>query len=263
MSGSSLAIAFDELRKQVGVYLGYGSGPWEQCTIDEIERDLQSGMRMFYFPALMPGERKSHEWTFLRPVGSFATADGQGDYALPEDFGGLVGNLTIQDDDAAYWPIQYTGEGRIRNLRQNHLDVLTATGRPTLAAVRPKDHSGIEQQQFEVMLWPTPIAQHTIQFRYNVLPQALTSLQKYPYGGAAYSETVLLACLAAAERRQNDTVGMYHEQFQMSLHAAICRDRATMTEDNLGYNGDWSEGVPLSRRPTLQEVTYNGTLYTQ
>lgn len=263
MTGSTLALTFDDLRKQVGVYLGYGDSPsrWQQCQTEEVRRDLDSGLRAFYFPALMPGDRKSHEWSFLRPTGSFITADGIGDYDLPEDFGGLIGSLTLQDDDSAYFNITLTGEGRIRALRQNNLQTLTASGRPELAAVRPKDHDGLTQQLFEVLLWPTPITTNTIQFRYNVLPSALTSTLKHPYGGAAYSETVLLACLAAAERRQNDNIGMYNQQFMQALQASIARDRSTMAEDNFGYNGDWSEGVSMPRRPYLQQVTYNGSLY--
>ena len=262
MTSSSLAITFDDLRRQIGVYLGYGNNPskWgNRC--DEVERDLQSGIRDFYFPAVIPGERTVHEWSFLRPVGSIVTAANVPDYVLPDDFGSIVGSLTVEDDDAAWFDIPLTGEGRIRSFRQNSTNSLNAAARPQLAAVRPLDHDGTTEQRFELMLWPTPISENRVQFRYNVIPRALSASRKYPYGGASHSETILAACLAAAERRQNDTIGICHQQFMTRLQASIARDRSTMAADNLGYNGDWSETGPMCRRPYLQPVTYNDVLY--
>lgn len=263
MSDSSLALSFDDLRSAVGRELGFGSSASGWCESDAllIDRDVASGLRTFYFPPVLPGETKMHEWSFFRPIGSVVTAAGVGDYDLPDDYGGLCGELSFSDADGAMRPIILTGEGRIRTLRQREDAGVAIIGYPEFAAVRPKAHDGTEHQRWQIQFWPEPSASYTVMLPYNVIPAGLTAAQKFPYGGAQHSETLLAACLAAMERRDKGTEGVHHAAFYRLLQSSISLDRSAFGPAILGYNADRSQPTTFGSRRVLQPVTYNGVVY--
>lgn len=328
MAESTLSITFDDLQKEVAFYLGLSrdSTKWSASELESINSCIKSGLRQFYCPDPLPGERIAHDWSFLRPIASFvvwssleatstntvtgATADGgsnttltatlptfvpsmvgsaitltgvsgewtilsytsstvvkvsgavpsmstprtfsmtaSGDYPLPDDFGGIDSPITVLTPELG-GPIPVGGEASIRASRQYQ----TVTGKPTNAAVVPDLNDGTGQR-FTLMLFPTPEVNYTLQFRYRVLPDALTT-GKYAYGGSAHAETVLESCLAVAEKRMNDTLGIHRTEFANRLRASVSRDRLSAPH-NLGYNGDNSDEMPI---PVLN-VTFNGVQY--
>lgn len=198
-----------------------------------------------------------------------------GDYQLPDDFGSICGPFTYTGT-TAYAPIPVVSEAQIRRMRQGS----DTTGFPKYAAIRPKkppastgvalfdppahdpSHPTIRVpfgQRFEVMVWPTPDQLYELEYRYNILPNALTTdaFNEYPAGGAAHSETILASCLAAAERRIEGTKGQRWEEFMGLLAGSIARDRVANVPEYLGRNLS-EEGVGYQRYSRAPAVTYNG-----
>jgi hypothetical protein len=74
---SVLTVTYSILRREVGRFLGYGRDPtaWTGGSDEavDVEDILRSGVRRVLTPPPLPGEKKAHEWSFLRPVATFAT----------------------------------------------------------------------------------------------------------------------------------------------------------------------------------------------
>lgn len=70
MSESTLALAFDDLRQEIGQFLGYGRtiAAWAAAQSALIEALLHSGVRRFYWPPPLPGQAIAHEWSFIKPT---------------------------------------------------------------------------------------------------------------------------------------------------------------------------------------------------
>jgi hypothetical protein len=69
MAESTASLGYDDLRKEIGAYLGFGrtTASWSTGQADTIASCLQSGLRQFYTPPVLQGEMYAHEWSFLRP----------------------------------------------------------------------------------------------------------------------------------------------------------------------------------------------------
>jgi len=237
MAESTLSLDYHKLREAVGHYLGYGpdSDSWSDAQVREIARCLDAGYRMFLYPPPLPNAAGGHEWSFLKPVRTLVTADGDGTYDLPDDFGGLVGDLTVTGEDSGYWPVKVTGESTIRAYRSGSPD---REGRPECAAVRPKAATGSLGQRFELLVWPTPDAAYTLEYAHVALPGALSADRPHPYGGAAHAETLKAACRAAAEQMLDDQQGPQFSAFMQALATSVAVDGRRNRAETLGYNGD-------------------------
>lgn len=193
------------------------------------------------------------------------TITSTGDYDLPDDFGGIEGKITF-DQDEAYRSLPIVGEGSIRALRQNNV----SAREPDRAAIRPKAYavSASEGQRFELMLWPVPDQVYNLTYRYNAIPNKISATNEYPLGGMIHGETILESCLAMAEHTMDDQQGIHAARFQELMAASIAFDRQAMTPEFFGYNGDNSEkydrmGARDRRayRVSFGDVTYNNVQY--
>jgi hypothetical protein len=165
-----------------------------------------------------------------------------GDYTLPDDYGSIDGNLVYARSEYKA-DVMVVGESKIRHLRANDY----RTGWPVFAAVRPKSSTGAGGQRFEIQFWPIPDAVYVLSYRKLAIPNMLTDQYPYPIGGALHGETILAACLAAAEQQENDTRGVKWESFLEKLRTSIQVDLKQNKIEHFGYNGDGSDGVEESR----------------
>ena len=261
MAESSLSLGFPELRTAIGFFLGYGrsSGSWSADAILEIAEVLNAGLRQFYFPPPV-GNETPHEWSFLRPTTTMDTAADDGDYDMPDNFGGLDGDMYFDTAENISGPIEIIGEHQIRKMRESGGG--TQSGIPRYGAIRPKAGTGTTGQRQELILHPRPAGIYTLHYRYKVLADAITSGAPYPLGGMAHAETLLASCLAAAENKLDDEKGVKWDYFMERLAASVSHDRKAMPPEKLGYNGDASDGEsspwPYSSN---QRVTLNGATY--
>ena len=262
MAESTLALSYPDLREKVGFYQGYGRDTtlWTTPQSDDVEDLLDSGYRQVLTPPLLQGQIRPHTWRFLRPTSQIVTVADKDDYDLPDDFAQMDGNL-IYVSNTTRGRVTITSESAIRLNRSSDA---TSSGVPYLAATRPKRSDAASGQRFEIMFWPTPDAAYTLQYRYAVQVNRLTTNNPWPLGGAQMAELLLESCLAIAEHRMDDSVTGHHQaRFKELLAAAIDREARATAAETVGYNGD--PGARVAWSPAGQHgwspVTYEGVLY--
>ncbi len=263
---SSLSVKYSDLVAETGLFLGYGRGAdfgdtaWSTSQTANVESCVRSGVRQFYFPPPLDGT--TYDWSFLKPTLTLDFLQGNQTVALPDDFGGLEGQITLSTaDDSVSWPVDVTNEGKVR---QYYTLAPNETGRPLRAAIQPLKGTGTARSsRSQLYLFPEADDDYVIRFQYYILPDCLDGSRPYAYGGAAHAETILESCLAIAEQRLDDTSSVHSEKFMERLAASIGLDRRNRPQ-TLGYNGDRSDGYLDSRyRRGLYEsrVTFDGTQY--
>lgn len=269
MAESTLSVALTDLQQEVGFFLGYGRGAaasepaWSALQQSSIDSCVKSGLRNFYYPGPVPGVAEAgYEWSFLRPTATLALAAAASTVTLPDDFGGLEGEVyLVSTGSTAAWPVKQVNDGMLLN-QYNLLP--TMTGKPQMLAVRwTKGTGSTAGQRAEFYVWPKADADYTLTFDYYILPDALTTGAPYAYGSAIHAETVLESCLAVAEARMDDVQTNHADRFRERLAASIIHDRRSKPQ-SLGYNRDLSDGrTGLSRRWLHEQggVTVDGVQY--
>ena len=187
----------------------------------------------------------------------------QDDYDLPDDFGNVLGVMTYAQADNALQPVEFVGEGRMRELRQRDYNLSYSSNDPFYAAIRTKGRSStVEGTRYEIMFWPDVTSDATLTYRYRVLPDKPISSSDMVHGISQHSETILYSCLSEAERRMDGERGAMWQTFQEFLITSVTRDRQDNKSDIYGYNADSSDSRELygPRRMTLfsSGVTYKG-----
>lgn len=168
------------------------------------------------------------------------------DYLLPDDFAGLAGLLYFVRDDTSTCPIQVVNEARILQLRQSNWYENTSET-PKIAAITPQPGDGINQQRYQLQLWPRPDEAYTLRFNYYARQPPMRNDESVPLGGSEHAETIRLSCLAAAEAYLDDEPGgRYWGMFLEQLRASVDYDRRVTSPRNLGYNDDRSAGSGMS-----------------
>ncbi len=267
---STLSLTLTDLLQDIGFFLGYGRGTgtifdpvWTHQQETNIGVCMKSGLRQFYFPKPLEGEAASYDWSFLRPVASLPFIQSAQTVPLPDDFGGLDGQITIAATTTALmpWPLTVVGEGM---LRQYYAVSPSRTGRPLAVALSPIKSAG--PQRWQLNVYPAADQDYTLQVAYYLNPDSLTQGAPYPLGGLQHAETIREACLAAAETFMDDASTVHRMMFQERLAASVNSDRKTKPQ-TLGYNRDRSDlaAVNLGRDGThwlgYGGITFNGTQY--
>ncbi len=265
MAESTLSLQLSDLAAAVGFYLGYNRTPaswsgWQAASpyvasgpdtqLADILITINVGMRMFYFHKPLPsGEGQDvmlqplqppHRWSFLCPERTLTTVIGQTDYPLPDDFKAFLGDMVYSAvNSGAFATVGKTSSGDVRMWT-----ALASSGRapPSRFAEVPRQTDGAQGQRFNVVFFPVPDAAYTLTYRSEINPPALSAQNPYPYGGSAHGETILEACLAAAENRlmdvsAQDPSAVHLEAFQRLLQASIAQDTRDHWSDLAGYDG--------------------------
>ncbi len=189
-------------------------------------------------------------------VGETLTVTANGQYDLPDDFQSLDGQLTFARNEG-YRGIKNTSATRILTLRMQGL----ATGKPNYAGVRPKPFEANTGQRFELLLQPIPDSVYSLSYPYTVQPEALLDTTSYPRGGMVHAQTILAACLAAAERHNDQAPGVWAQTFQTNLAASIRADLDTLP-DTLGFSAEGGvDHDDVGRHgDSSNPFTYNGAI---
>jgi len=266
-AASDLGITKAYLKRLVGRQLGYGPHPavWSHKQGEEVKLALETGLRKFYAPQVLPGEKYSHEWSFLRPTASLFSNSNTYIYDLPPGFVSIDGPLTLAPAAGyMYPPIEVVGEHQIRV----RLQASEAAGRPRLAAVRLKPIDPAGGTHWEILLWPPPDNTYQLTYRYNVNPAMIPDEANLPYGGQQHAQTIIEACLAAAEEQGETIEGAHGQLFVQALIASVSLDRRTGSPEKLGYNRDASDRPLAPYVPFVNWhdcdtnlVSYNDQLY--
>lgn len=213
----ALTVDYDEITRAIARRLGYPMSGWSTDETTSITDALRCGLRWFYFPT---GEN-THEWTFIRKSLTINLVSGTNWYTLPMDFervSSAIGSSVNKH------PLVYTNESSIR------LRILNSSksGNPEYCAVRNAEIAG--ETRYEIGVYPTPDAASTLQLWYVHNPGIITAVNTKPAGGVTHAETILAACLAAAEAQQNPETltgegGIHMQIFQNYLASSIATDK--------------------------------------
>jgi hypothetical protein len=257
MAESGLSLNRTQLREAVGTFLDLGFEVADYSTdhLLLIDRAIDDGLRSFYEPEPLPGERTPHIWSFTKPIGELMTVGGQSDYDLPDDFGGMEDRFYLVGDDMSSVPLLMTNMARM--LARREVDD-SSSGPPQMTALNSIPSTGETPTRWSVSIWPVPSGEYTLKFPYRSNPYALSATAPYPLGGQPHAETLKESCLAAAERNVNDELGIHNDTFRRRLAASVALDRRLFGTKNYGYNGDRKRYRPLRHPDTNHVVTING-----
>jgi len=166
-------------------------------------------------------------------TGDTYAVDNMEDYDLPDGFGKFISPMTFAPGSNCE-SLEYTMEGRIRTLRDTQ-----DSGAPYLAAVRQRTFDAATAgTRWELMLYPRPDTTYTLTAQCSILPDMLTSVALYPYGGPIFASAIKAACLMVVESDVNLVVnGQMSMLFQERLKAALDADLMG-GPDVFGYNGN-------------------------
>lgn len=258
MDETTLQIAFEELRQEVGSYLGYGRGEaggeriWTESQRKRIMALLKEGQSSFYYG----GEN----WSFLRPTVTLTLADDANAIALPADFGGPEGPISFSPTSGSGWTTLELGSAAaVIKAEMDSPDVAGPPLRACLEAIRgvSKIHGG----RMQIHVFPTADQDYSARLQYYLNPLAVSGERPFGYAGVQHHHTILQACKAAAERGNRIKDGPEQAEFMNKLKASVMMDSRNKTA-NWGYNTDGSyydRDVPYRRNPFRGvTVTING-----
>lgn len=224
MAESTLSVQYSDLTREVARFMGWNrdSASWTSDQTTDFGDILKRGLLQFYYPPTDANEPR-HEWSFLRVGGSLSLVAADYDYDLPDNFSGVIVDDSVTfSSGSTLSRLEKVDESTLRTMRASQ----PASGDPTSYCVRTKTHDPTVGLRYEMLMYPTPDRALTLEYRYVVAPDVLTSTNKYPYGGAIHSQTILLSVLAEAERiMDDDAQGENRKQFLAQLAASIRLDR--------------------------------------
>lgn len=263
----TLNVPMLKFKQIVGRHLGFGRGDqaggraWDDRQKADIDDVLDSALRQFYDPPPLGPGQAPHKWSFLRPRATLTLASGESELDLPQDFGGVEGQLSVSADEGGTWrPVDVANEPSVRQMLARFPD---ATGWPLTAAVAPQRITVAgASPRAKLVVYPQADQDYTVGLQYYLIPEALTAAFPYAYGGAQHAETLIESCLAIAEQRVDDAAGLHTEKFMERLAASVGADRQKKAQ-RLGANLDRSDdlyyGYGPRRHGDRVTTTFDGT----
>ncbi len=269
MAEPTLNLKLTDLESAIGEFLGYGLGAanggpaWTTDQQSKITRMRNSGERQFYHPAI---DGVIYVWSFLRPFARLTLPAGVNTLPMPDDFGGIEGEITATNLGSLLWETV----PQIADVRPLYARNPTLTGRPRMCDVEPiKGSTPAASTRHQLYVWPSPDQDYQLQLQYYVNPNAMNGVLPYALGGPQHAETLQAACIAAAELYLDDAPGPRAAYFQERLMASVNMDKK-LRPQLLGYNRDRSDMVeiqPYGAYPArgwnqpFVEITYYGVGY--
>jgi len=79
MAESTLTSTYADIQQIAGLEMGWGRNPSLWTTTNETDFGIacKEGYRQFLYPVALPGENKSHNWSFLYPMGQLMLTAGR------------------------------------------------------------------------------------------------------------------------------------------------------------------------------------------
>lgn len=236
---SSLADTYRDVIGSLGFEAGWGRGPdnddkpWDANKQKTLKHVMKSGLRQFY---------QAHDWSFLSPRVRLTLPSGATELKMPFDFGGIL-------EPHIHLISSSGGEGGIikvtDDVRRRHALNSSATGRPCYVEIEPLANATKGTgQRWQLIFYPEPSADYTIEFYQSISGQLLTAELPYALGGPEHSETILASCLSVWENRIDRIApgpnAARFIDYREKLATSIKNDRKKRPQ-SLGYNGDRSD----------------------
>lgn len=263
VGSSDTTITKDYLKKLIGDLLGYGPNPlsWSSPQAAKVDIVLAAGLRKFYNPQVLPGEKYNWDWSFLKPTKLLNLLSSVDKYDLPEDFCMLRGDKIVYmpGQSVIYPPITIVPERMV----VEHQSSDSGTALPRIACYRPKDTPSGAGTSYELLVYPKPDQNYQVSVPYAINPALLADDTHLPYGGPVHAQTIIEACLCAGEEAIGQR-GVHADAYLTCLRASVSQDRKLSSPESLGFNreqpdrsvtfGSWHDC-------DANIVTYNGLSY--
>lgn len=236
---TSLTVNKAYLKRLIGEAMGYGPHPgiWDQTQGQKVKLALETGLRKFYSPPVLPGEKYGWEWSFLAPTSQMTMVPGKYEYDLPADFCNLEQPFVYQPNTTVmYPPIRIVSERQVMAFLQRTV----AASMSTICCIRPKQLDQSAGTRYEVLFWPVPDQAYGLTYTYQIYPSMLGAEVALPFGGQASAQTIIEACLAAVEEIKGER-GLHSELFMEHMRTSVSHDRKVNTPQTLGRNHDRSD----------------------
>jgi len=258
MAESTLSITRLEIETAVRRYLAYAdTGALETDQDNAVTAVIRAGEGMFYKGTRLPNEQTVHRWSFLTAMYTFSFVASDYAYDCPDDWGGFASSTPVAHNNDWGPSVRVIPADRLLELQEYNEGLTEAI--PQYVAQRNKSRSQAAGQRFELLVFPTPSESVGVDIFYFSNPSAIPDDANYPLGGQPHALTLLQACLAAAELRENDGAeGVQFREFLRLMVDSVAFDRATTTPSFFGQNLDRSVSCSLVRRHRGRGVTYEG-----
>ena len=218
---------YDLVKTEIARLIGTPELNWDDNTSADVESAIRKGIEAVVHNAV------SHQWSWMRPTYRLKTAEGQRRYTLPSDFEQFIGDIYFDGQEYGHSSITQLPSGRLDQVFGEY----ESNGVPTNYALEVPAHDGMTEQQYQLVLHPTPDGEYSLVGPYQVGPiRSLSSTRPWFPGGPEQKELFIASCLAATEAKFLDMKGEKYETFQMLLTAAIGRDYRKAPR-NLGQLG--------------------------
>lgn len=229
---------------------------WSNDQEQEANLAIDTGLRNFYNPVQVLGRASVHEWSFLAPTETMVTVANQITVDMPPGFAMLDGPMFYRPSTTAMGPaVQEVSEQHILG----QLAQVERTGQPTEVACRVKSPDA-QGTRYELLFWPIPDDAYEISFKYRASPALLQADEDYPLGGAIHAQTIIEACMAAAEELRG-VKGLHGKLFRERLAASVARDQQAASPETLGYGYDRSDRPMDPYGLTFHDCSYNTVTY--
>ena len=231
----------------VGRFLRFGAHPkaWKHNQRAEVDDLIRTGLREFYNPQPLPKPNqrpRSHTWSFLSPQYILTLEAEKYTYLMPADFGSPRGEISYAPNTGQCYPkIMRTNVERVQDMLQYSTDAGYA---PTCAAFRPVIVANGLGTRWEMLLAPPPPGGDQLVIPYNINPYDMVQDESLPLGGQPHAQTLIEACLAAAEAAHPDLGNVHTQKFQARLYTSISYDEQAQTASTVGFSLDRSMGIP-------------------
>ena len=215
---------YEEVSRTIARRLGYPLSTTDQSAQEKqsIADCIRCGLRWFYFPT---GEL-THAWSFLRRYLEIPIVAQLVWYELPRDFAGFAGAPALSNSQS---PLAITDESGIR-LRTNKGQESVAPKYTAVRTAEIRGNTGYHLGIFPAATATDVNAQAVIQVWYVFEPQIISIDNPYAYGSGVHAETIMAACLAAAEQQMNPETmaqegGVHWQYFQQQLAGSVATDK--------------------------------------
>lgn len=221
----SLSLTYDEIRRELGRFLGIGSDftAWPAAEVVNVADVIRRGSRRLYYPevGMLPEGSESlagHKWSFLQSQLSVSLASETTYHALPSDFVSMSERPSIQDSD---YPLQEVFESDIRDM----INAEAGIGNPQYYAI--KRSAAIDPLSYRIVVYPIPTKVFTLVGWYQFNPPEISNSQP-PIVPSNHAETFLASLLATADEMFNlESTNFRHlERFKSLLAASILQDKS-------------------------------------
>lgn len=178
----------------------------------------------------------------------------QREYALPDDFGGVVEPFSLRRDQQQWTELGVVSK-RLQQVSESVIrsydDSRNGTGPPDRFAIVSVAPTSAQESKSALMIAPSPDQDYQLWYRYMVTPPTLdASTNVYAYGSAPYAETLKLSCLDKVMQTLYDS-DEEHGRFLESLVASVRRDRLLQGPTQLGKSA-MSDGYSYDRRDYIR-----------